>query len=81
VGALWSVFSNERQVRGHEGPLFVGNVAWGYGFLFAATKALMTETFGLAPAMEDEGVILFIMPNGTMLEREDEAAGKSIGRA
>jgi hypothetical protein len=35
---------------------------------FAATKALMTETFGLAPAMEAEGVVLFIMPNGTMLE-------------
>ena len=35
---------------------------------FAATKALMTETFGLAPAMETEGVVLFIMPNGTMLE-------------
>jgi hypothetical protein len=68
VGALWSVFSNARQVRGHEGPLFVGNVAWGYGFLFAATKALMTETFGLAPAMEAEGVVLFIMTNGTMLE-------------
>ena len=35
---------------------------------FATTKALMTETFGLAPAMEAEGVVLFIMPNGTMLE-------------
>jgi len=35
---------------------------------FAATKALLTETFGLAPAMEDEGYVLFIMPNGTMLE-------------
>ena len=35
---------------------------------FAATKALMTETFGLVPAMEAEGVVLFIMPNGTMLE-------------
>ena len=35
---------------------------------FASTKALMTETFGLAPAMEAEGVVLFIMPNGTMLE-------------
>jgi hypothetical protein len=28
VVALWSIFSNERQVRGYEGPLFVGNVAW-----------------------------------------------------
>jgi predicted enzyme related to lactoylglutathione lyase len=35
---------------------------------FAATKALLTETFGLAPAMEGEGMVLFIMPNGTMLE-------------
>jgi hypothetical protein len=35
---------------------------------FAATKALMTETLGLVPAMEAEGVLLFIMPNGTMLE-------------
>lgn len=35
---------------------------------FAATKALMTETFGLAPEVEDEGMVLFIMPNGTMLE-------------
>ena len=35
---------------------------------FAATKALMTGTFGLVPAMEAEGVVLFIMPNGTMLE-------------
>jgi hypothetical protein len=35
---------------------------------FAATKALLTETFGLAPAMEAEGMVLFIMPNGTMLE-------------
>ena len=35
---------------------------------FAATKALMTETFGLAPAMEMEGVAVFNMPNGTLLE-------------
>jgi predicted enzyme related to lactoylglutathione lyase len=35
---------------------------------FAATKALMTETFGLTPEMEGEGMVLFIMPNGTMLE-------------
>ena len=35
---------------------------------FAATKALMTETFGLAPEVEDEGMVLFTMPNGTMLE-------------
>jgi len=35
---------------------------------FAATKALLTETFGLAPAMDTEGIVLFILPNGTMLE-------------
>jgi len=35
---------------------------------FAATKALMTETFGLAPEMEAEGMVMFVMPNGTMLE-------------
>jgi predicted enzyme related to lactoylglutathione lyase len=35
---------------------------------FAATKALMTETFGLAPEVEREGMVMFIMPNGTMLE-------------
>ena len=38
---------------------------------FAATKALMTETFGLAPEVEAEGMVLFIMPNGTMLELND----------
>jgi hypothetical protein len=50
----------------------VGGITWHAIVLepepFAATKALMTETFGLAPAMEAEGVVLFIMPNGTMLE-------------
>jgi hypothetical protein len=35
---------------------------------FAATKALMTETFGLVPEVEDDGMVMFIMPNGTMLE-------------
>jgi hypothetical protein len=35
---------------------------------FAATKELLTETFGLAPAMDTEGYVLFILPNGTMLE-------------
>ena len=35
---------------------------------FAATKALMTETFGLVPEVEREDMVLFIMPNGTMLE-------------
>jgi predicted enzyme related to lactoylglutathione lyase len=35
---------------------------------FEATKALLTETFGLAPAMDAEGFAMFSMPNGTMLE-------------
>src|SRR5215217_381945 len=47
---------------------------------FAATKALMTETFGLAPAMEAEGMVLFTMPNGTMLElNEPQAASADYG--
>ena len=47
---------------------------------FAATKALMTETFGLAPAMEAEGMVLFTMPNGTMLElNESQAASADYG--
>ena len=29
---------------------------------------MLTETFGLAPAMEAEGMVLFILPNGMMLE-------------
>ena len=35
---------------------------------FAATKALMTETFGLTPAWETEGFTFFMLPNGTMLD-------------
>jgi hypothetical protein len=35
---------------------------------FAATKKLVTETFGLTPMMEMEGVSVFSMPNGTLLE-------------
>ncbi len=35
---------------------------------FAATKELLTETFGLAPAMETEDYTFFMMPNGTMLD-------------
>ena len=47
---------------------------------FAATKALMTETFGLAPEVEDEGMVMFIMPNGTMLElNTPQAASAEYG--
>jgi len=35
---------------------------------FNATKALMTETFGLSPWMEMEGVSVFAMPNGSVIE-------------
>jgi predicted enzyme related to lactoylglutathione lyase len=35
---------------------------------FDATKKLMTDAFGLTPAMEMEGFTMFAMPNGTMLE-------------
>ena len=47
---------------------------------FAATKALMTETFGLAPEVEAEGMVVFIMPNGTMLElNTPQAASADYG--
>jgi hypothetical protein len=47
---------------------------------FAATKALMTETFGLAPEVEAGGMVLFTMPNGTMLElNEPQAASADYG--
>jgi hypothetical protein len=47
---------------------------------FAATKALMTETFGLAPEVEAEGMVVFTMPNGTMLElNEPQAASADYG--
>ena len=35
---------------------------------FAATKALLAETFGLAPAVDTDGFVQFAMPNGTTLE-------------
>ena len=35
---------------------------------FEATKTLMTDTFGIAPGMEMEGVVVFFFPNGTILE-------------
>ncbi len=35
---------------------------------FAATKALLTDTFNLAPAMETDGFALFSFPDGTVLE-------------
>jgi len=44
---------------------------------FAATKALMTETFGLTPEVEAEGMVLFTMPNGTMLELNEPQAASA----
>ncbi len=35
---------------------------------FAASKKLYTETFGLTPIMEMDGVAVFQMPNGSLLE-------------
>jgi len=38
------------------------------GDKFDAFKKLATDVFGLTPAMEFEGMSMFPMPNGTMLE-------------
>ena len=35
---------------------------------FAATKKLMTQSFRLVPMIEQEGVAVFSMPDGTLLE-------------
>ena len=35
---------------------------------FAQVKQLYVETFGLRPAMEMDGVVVFQMPNGSILE-------------
>lgn len=35
---------------------------------FAATKKLLTETFGLTPAVDMEGFVMIPLPDGTMLE-------------
>jgi catechol 2,3-dioxygenase-like lactoylglutathione lyase family enzyme len=35
---------------------------------FASMRKLVTETLGLAPAMEFPGVAVFAMPDGTLLE-------------
>ncbi|MDF2703011.1 MAG: Glyoxalase/bleomycin resistance protein/dioxygenase [Rubrobacteraceae bacterium] len=41
----------------------------------------MTETFGLALAMEAEGMVLFTMPNGTMLELNTPQAASAAVEA
>ena len=35
---------------------------------FAASKQLYMKTFGLTPIMEMDGVVVFQMPNGSLLE-------------
>ena len=35
---------------------------------WAATKKLVTDTFGQTPMMEMDGVSVFQFPNGTLLE-------------
>ena len=35
---------------------------------FAATRALLSETFSIAPAVDTEGFARFNLPNGTVLE-------------
>lgn len=35
---------------------------------FAATKKLLTETFGVSPAVDMDGFLMAALPDGTMLE-------------
>jgi predicted enzyme related to lactoylglutathione lyase len=51
----------------------VGGITWHAIILdevdeFAATKELLVETFGLTPAIEQEGWTMFPMSNGTVLD-------------
>jgi len=36
--------------------------------VFDSTKKLMIDTFGLTPGMEMDGVVVFFLPNGSVLE-------------
>ena len=47
--------------------------------VFGAMKTLLTGTVGLTPAMEMEGVTVFMMPNGTILELYVPQALPSFG--
>ena len=49
------------------------------GEKFDAYKKLVTEVFGLTPAMEMEGMSMFPMPNGTMLELYREGTPPPYG--
>ena len=46
---------------------------------FAATKALLAETFGLASAVDTESFVQFNMPNGTTLELDAPQAVPDYG--
>ena len=35
---------------------------------FEAPRKLMTDTFGISPGMEMDGILVFFFPNGTILE-------------
>ncbi|HEV3363702.1 MAG TPA: VOC family protein, partial [Acidimicrobiia bacterium] len=53
-------------------PMQVNGITWHAIVLdpepFAATRALLTDTFNLTPTMDQDGFTLFTMPNGTVLE-------------
>ena len=52
--------------------MHVNGITWHAAVLdpepFAATRTLLTETFGLTPMMELDGVTVFAFPDGTLLE-------------
>ena len=46
---------------------------------FDATKTLVTQTFGMTPAVDQPGSTMFAMPDGTMLELYAPQAVPSYG--
>jgi predicted enzyme related to lactoylglutathione lyase len=49
------------------------------GEKFKAFKQLVTDVFGLTPAMEMDGMSMFPMPNGTILELYKQGATPPYG--
>ena len=45
----------------------------------AAMYKLMTDTFGVTPMMEGKGFVLFMMPNGTILDLYEPSALPDYG--
>jgi hypothetical protein len=45
---------------------------------FAATRTLMTDTFGLQPMMEMDGWSLFGMPNGSIIDLFSKGAAEGM---